>query len=169
MCLCVIRSGDGTVRLWPFNDSGVGTPAVLQHQFKDIENHKSATKDVTSPEWNVSAQKLQICKWPRHWQNYIAGIFFNCCLLSLDSDRKPPSAWPCGLSNFVKSYWNPRAITIHLNIDHSLGISRLMFVTKPCSTVVSVHIYCNKTTHLGKGKLICFVLCPLPIRMMERF
>ena len=59
MCLCVIRSGDGTARLWPFNDSGVGTPVVLQHQFKDIENHKNATKDVTSLEWNVSEQKLQ--------------------------------------------------------------------------------------------------------------
>lgn len=45
-------SGDGTARLWPFNDSGVGTPIVLQHQFKDIENHKNATKDVTSLEWN---------------------------------------------------------------------------------------------------------------------
>lgn len=45
-------SGDGTARLWPFNDSGVGTPVVLQHQFKDIENHKNATKDVTSLEWN---------------------------------------------------------------------------------------------------------------------
>ena len=59
MCL-FIRSGDGTARLWPFNDSGVGTPIVLQHQFKDIENHKNATKDVTSLEWNVSGQKLQL-------------------------------------------------------------------------------------------------------------
>ena len=78
MCLCVIRSGDGTARLWPFNDSGVGTPIVLQHQFKDIENHKNATKDVTSLEWNVSEQKLQLLPRPQHWQNYMymAGIFF---------------------------------------------------------------------------------------------
>lgn len=84
MCLCVIRSGDGTARLWPFNDSGVGTPVVLQHQFKDIENHKNATKDVTSLEWNVSEQKLQLLpKTPTLAELYVV-FFFNCHLLSPD-------------------------------------------------------------------------------------
>ena len=50
------RSGDGTARLWPFNESGVGTPLVLRHPFKDIDNHKNDPKDVMSLEWNVSAQ-----------------------------------------------------------------------------------------------------------------
>ena len=50
------RSGDGTARLWPINESGVGTPLVLRHQFKELENHKNAPKDVTSLEWNVSVQ-----------------------------------------------------------------------------------------------------------------
>lgn len=77
MCLCVIRSGDGTARLWPFNDSGVGTPVVLQHQFKDIENHKNATKDVTSLEWNVSQQKLQLLpKTPTLAELHVYGGYF---------------------------------------------------------------------------------------------
>ena len=50
----ILRSGDGTARLWPINETGVGTPLILRHQFKDLENHKNATKDVTSLEWNVS-------------------------------------------------------------------------------------------------------------------
>ena len=37
-------------------ETGVGTPLVLRHQFKDLENHKNAPRDVTSLEWNVSAQ-----------------------------------------------------------------------------------------------------------------
>jgi len=40
--------------LWPINETGVGTPLILRHQFKDLENHKNAPKDVTSLEWNVS-------------------------------------------------------------------------------------------------------------------
>jgi len=43
--------------LWPINETGVGTPLILRHQFKDLENHKNATKDVTSLEWNVSGGK----------------------------------------------------------------------------------------------------------------
>ena len=40
------------------NESGLGTPIVLRHQFKDLENHKNSPKDVTSLEWNVSVSLL---------------------------------------------------------------------------------------------------------------
>ena len=49
-----VRSGDGTARLWPINETGIGTPIILRHQFKDLENHKNTTKDITCLEWNVS-------------------------------------------------------------------------------------------------------------------
>lgn len=45
-------SGDGTARLWPINETGIGTPVILRHQFKDLENHKNTTKDITCLEWN---------------------------------------------------------------------------------------------------------------------
>ena len=49
---------------------------MLQHHFKDIENHKNATKDVTSLEWNVSAQKLVqlLLKTPTLAELY--GVYF---------------------------------------------------------------------------------------------
>ncbi|XP_027059710.1 F-box-like/WD repeat-containing protein TBL1XR1-A [Pocillopora damicornis] len=50
--LLQIRSGDGTARLWPINETGIGTPIILRHQFKDLENHKNTTKDITCLEWN---------------------------------------------------------------------------------------------------------------------
>ena len=47
------RSGDSTARLWPISESGIGSPIVLQHHFKELENHKNMPRDVTSLEWNV--------------------------------------------------------------------------------------------------------------------
>ena len=60
---------------------------MLQHQFKDIENHKSATKDVTSLEWNVSEQKLQLLpKTPTLAELHVYGGYFSLlgALLSPD-------------------------------------------------------------------------------------
>lgn len=45
-------SGDSTARLWPISESGIGSPIVLQHHFKEFENHKNMPRDVTSLEWN---------------------------------------------------------------------------------------------------------------------
>ena len=53
MMFCVPRSGDSTARLWPISESGIGAPIVLQHHFKELENHKNMPRDVTSLEWNV--------------------------------------------------------------------------------------------------------------------
>ncbi|EDO40932.1 predicted protein [Nematostella vectensis] len=51
-------SGDGTARLWPMTDSGLGVPVVLAHNIKDQENHKNNSYDVTSLEWNSEGTYL---------------------------------------------------------------------------------------------------------------
>lgn len=51
-------SGDGTARLWSLADSTLGSTKILRHHTKDLENHKSLPKDVTSLEWNPEGTML---------------------------------------------------------------------------------------------------------------
>jgi hypothetical protein len=59
------RSGDGTAKLWPITDNGLGISITLEHKTKDHqENHNTAPTnlDVTSLEWNVSYCVCKLCR-----------------------------------------------------------------------------------------------------------